>query len=153
MGTQLSAEAHARLTEELQELSTVGRVDIARQIEQARALGDLSENGDYHAAKESQGKMELRIRQLQATLRDAEIVEATGSDTVVAGTKVTIRYDGDDGSETYLVGSIEEQSEGVEVVSPGSPLGAALLHHGVGEKLTYSTPSGSLLHVEILSID
>lgn len=153
MGTQLSAEAHARLTEELQQLSTVGRVDIARQIEQARALGDLSENGDYHAAKDSQGKMELRIRQLQATLRDAEIVEASGSDTVVAGTRVTIRYEGDHDSETYLVGSIEEQSEGVDVVSPGSPLGAALLHHGVGEAVTYSTPAGSLLRVEILSID
>jgi hypothetical protein len=65
--TYLSPETHARLAEELEDLTTRGRIDIARAIEAARALGDLSENGDYHAAKDAQGKMEARIRQLQAT--------------------------------------------------------------------------------------
>ena len=64
--TELTAETHARLVAELEELRTKGRVEIARQIEAARALGDLSENGDYHAAKDAQGKMESRIRQLEA---------------------------------------------------------------------------------------
>lgn len=153
MATQLSPEAHARLTDELQQLKTVGRVEIAHQIEAARALGDLSENGDYHAAKDQQGKMELRIRQLEATLLDAEIVQATGSETVIAGTKVTIVYEGDDEPETYLVGSIEEASGDVDVVSPGSPLGAALLHHRAGDTVAYATPTGVTLRVKIVSID
>ena len=70
-------------TTELQDLTTRGRVDIARKIEAARELGDLSENGDYHAAKEEQGKMEARIRHLDALLKDAEIVEGGGSEVVV----------------------------------------------------------------------
>src|SRR3954447_25498414 len=85
--THLSREAHDRLSSELEHLTTVGRTDIARRIEDARNLGDLSENGDYHAAKDEQGRMEMRIRQLQAMLENAEIVE-TGdgsSGTVAAG--------------------------------------------------------------------
>jgi transcription elongation factor GreA len=72
----LSQAAYDRLHDEYQDLSTRGRVDIARKIEAARELGDLSENGDYHAAKEEQGKMEARIRHLDALLKDAEIVAA-----------------------------------------------------------------------------
>ena len=73
--TQLSRDTYDRLAAELEDLRTRGRVDIARAIEAARALGDLSENGDYHAAKDTQGKMEARIRQLEAMLEDAKIVD------------------------------------------------------------------------------
>src|ERR1700691_3615198 len=72
--TELSPETHARLVAELEQLTTVGRIEIAKAIEAARALGDLSENGDYHAAKDAQGKMESRVRQLQAMLKTAIIV-------------------------------------------------------------------------------
>src|SRR5688572_16793396 len=75
MATALSREAHQRLSEEYADLTTRGRVEIARQIEKARELGDLKENSDYHAAKDAQGKMESRIRQLAALLEDAEIVD------------------------------------------------------------------------------
>src|SRR5262249_49280287 len=92
----LSQAAYDRLRTEFDELSTRGRVDIARKIEAARELGDLSENGDYHAAKEEQGKMEARIRHLDALLKDAEIVSGgSGSDVVAAGSIVEIRYEGD----------------------------------------------------------
>ena len=74
-----------RLSAELEELTTTARIDIARKIETARELGDLSENGDYHAAKEEQGKMEARIRDLQALLLDAEIIEAGDTDEVSQG--------------------------------------------------------------------
>lgn len=150
--TQLSPETHARLTEELEDLTTRGRVEIARQIEAARALGDLSENGDYHAAKDSQGKMEARVRQLQAMLGSAVIVEpGGGGDKVATGSIVEIRYAGDEDTERYLVGSIEERREGVGVVSPGSPLGLALLGHSAGDTVEYDAPTGKLA-VEIVSV-
>src|SRR3954454_19262557 len=102
----LSRAAFDRLKHELDDLTTRGRVDIARKIETARELGDLSENGDYHAAKEEQGKMEGRIRQLEALIKNAEIVEAVDSDVVATGSIVGIRYEGDDDVERYLIGSI-----------------------------------------------
>ncbi len=152
--TQLTRATYERLQAELEDLTTRGRVEIARAIEAARALGDLSENGDYHAAKDQQGKMEARVRLIEATLARAQLVdeEATASaDTVVTGTVVTIRYEGDDDVERFLVGSIEERTEGVGVVSPGSPLGQALLGRGAGDSVEYEAPGG-VLRVEIVAV-
>jgi transcription elongation factor GreA len=151
--TQLTLATYERLKAEHEDLTTRGRVEIARAIEAARALGDLSENGDYHAAKDSQGKMEARIRQLAATLKDAEIVDgASLPDTVVAtGSTVSIRYEGDDEIESFLVGSIEERNEDLSVVSPGSPLGQALLGRSPGDVVEYEAPGGTL-RVEIMRI-
>jgi transcription elongation factor GreA len=152
--TQLSRDTFERLHAELDDLKTRGRVDIARAIEAARALGDLSENGDYHAAKDFQGKMESRIRQLQATLEGAKIVDtdaASASGVVTTGVVVSLKYVGDDDVERYLIGSIEERREGVSVMSPNSPLGQALLGHQAGDKVTYEAPSGQLA-VEIVEI-
>ena len=152
-GTHLSPEAHARLTAELEDLTTRGRIEIARAIESARALGDLSENGDYHAAKDAQGKMEARVRQLAAMLEDPVIVnvEEDESDIVSAGRIVGIRYEGDEEIEQYLVGSIEERREDLSVISPGSPLGVALIGHGIGETVEFQAPRGTL-RVEIVSV-
>ena len=137
--TQLSRKAHERLSAELEELTTVGRTRIAQLIEAARALGDLSENGDYHAAKDEQGRMETRIRQLQYMLKNAEIVDDTGAgDVVQVGSIVTLQFDGGD-PERYLVGSIEERPEGVDVLTPQSPLGQMLIGKGPGE---YDTDFG-----------
>lgn len=138
---------------ELEDLTTRGRIDIARKIETARELGDLSENGDYHAAKEEQGKMEGRIMHLEGTLEDCIIVETpAATDTVNMGNVVEIRYEGDTATEKYLIGSIEERREGVTVMSSGSPLGGALLGAKVGESVSYEAPGG-MLAVEIVSIE
>ncbi|MGH9128663.1 MAG: GreA/GreB family elongation factor [Acidimicrobiales bacterium] len=152
--TQLSREAFDRLSTELEDLTSRGRVDIARAIEAARALGDLSENGDYHAAKDAQGKMESRIRQLQALLGSAGVVEegAAAAGLVGPGTVVSIRYDGDEEVERYLVGSIEERREGLSVISPGSPLGRALMGRVAGDAVEYDAPGGKL-RVELVAID
>ena len=152
--TKLTQETFDRLSAELTQLTTEGRIEIANHIEAARALGDLSENGDYHAAKDAQGKMEARIRQLQALLKDAEVVEAASdSGTVVEGSIVTIRYEGDDGDDTqdYFVGSIEERQGDLPVASPSAPLGAALLGQAVGDVVEYKAPGG-VLKVEIVRI-
>jgi transcription elongation factor GreA len=152
--TQLSKETHSRLVAELDDLTTRGRIEIARQIEAARSLGDLSENGDYHAAKDAQGKMEARIRQIRAMLDEAVIVpdDAGVAGEVVAGSVVGIRYEGDDEVERYLLGSIEERRDDVSTISPGSPLGQALLGHRVGDVVEYEAPNGRLV-VEVVSLD
>jgi transcription elongation factor GreA len=151
VSTKLSREAYDRLRAEFDDLSTRGKVDIARKIEAARELGDLKENGDYHAAKEEQGKMDGRMRQILHLLDNSEIVESIDTSTVSTGSIVEIRYEGDDDTEKYLVGSIEERQEGLDVVSPESPLGSALLGHKVGESVQYQAPGG-MLRVEIVGI-
>jgi transcription elongation factor GreA len=150
---RLTQDTYDRLHAELEDLRTRGRIDIARAIEAARALGDLSENGDYHAAKDSQGKMEARVRQLEAMLLDAEVVDSrAGADGEVAtGVIVSLRYVGDDDIERFLIGSIEERREGVSVVSPNSPLGQALMGHKEGDQIAYDAPSGPL-EVEIVKV-
>ena len=150
---KLSQSAFDRLKDEYSLLTTTGRIDIARKIETARELGDLSENGDYHAAKEEQGKMEGRIAHISAILENAEIVDDTASgDSVREGSVVSIQYIGDDDIERYLVGSIEERIENAEVASPTSPLGEALLGSKIGEVVAYEAPGG-LLKVKIVGID
>jgi len=152
--TQLTRDTYERLQTELEDLTTRGRVEIAALIETARALGDLKENGDYHAAKDSQGKMESRIRQLEHMLKNATLVDAVpGDGTVTHGSAVTLRYAGDGEDETidFFVGSIEERQGELTVVSPGSPLGQALLGHTVGETVEYAAPGGNL-RVEIVKI-
>ena len=149
--TKLSASTYERLQAELDDLKTRGRVDIARHIEAARMLGDLSENGDYHAAKDSQGKMEARIRQLEAMLDDVEVLHGGPSEEVVAGVKVSLRHMDSDEVERYLIGSIEERDSGAQVISPGSPLGQALMGKKAGEAVTYQAPRGTL-KVEIVSV-
>ncbi|MGH9279900.1 MAG: GreA/GreB family elongation factor [Acidimicrobiales bacterium] len=152
--TRLSRAAYDRLQEELDDLTTRGRVEISGIIERARELGDLSENADYHAAKDDQGRMEGRIRQLQAILEKAVVLEdeaAGEAGTVATGSVVTLRYDGDDDTERYLIGSIEERHEDLSVISPASPLGQALLGKRRGETVAYEAPSGTL-RVEIVAV-
>lgn len=149
---ELSQRAFDRLKTEHDDLTTRGRLDIARKIETARELGDLSENGDYHAAKEEQGKMEGRIIHLSQIIENAVIVAATGSDTAGAGSIVTIRYEGDDDTERYLIGSIEERDD-LDVISPGSALGEALKGHKAGETIEYVAPTGATLRVALVKVD
>ncbi len=151
--THLSQDAYERLRAELEDLTTRGRVDIAQAIETARELGDLKENADYHAAREDQGRMEARIRQLQSIIDNAVIVDSSQtSDTVAQGSIVALRYEGDDDADRFLVGSIEERRADVAVVSPASPLGQALVGHRKGDVVEYQAPGGNL-KVEIVDIE
>ncbi|MEM9037344.1 MAG: transcription elongation factor GreA [Actinomycetota bacterium] len=148
---QLSREAFERLNDELRDLTTRGRIDIANKIEEARLLGDLSENGDYHAAKEEQGKMEGRIRQLQTLLEDVEIVDGpadAAEGVLVAGRIVELRFEGDTDTERYLFGSIEERIDGLDVLTPGSPLGELCDGKSAGDTVDFNGMS-----VEIVAVD
>jgi len=154
--THLSQEAFDRLKAEHDDLTTRGRIEIAKKIEAARELGDLSENGDYHAAKEEQGKMEGRIIHLAKLVENAKIVElgdgSIEASTVQAGCVVAIRYEGDDDVEKYMIGSIEERRDGLTMMSPGSPLGKALVGASIGDEVDFEAPGG-LLKVTVVSIE
>ena len=152
MAQTLTKQAYERLAAELDDLTTRGRIEIAKVIEAARALGDLKENGDYHAAKDTQGKMEARIRQIQGLLKDAQILDGeTIFDEVAIGCVVGIRYVGDEDVERFFFGSIEEKRDGMASLSPSSPLGQVLLGKSAGEVVSYRAPGGEL-QVEIIEI-
>ncbi len=148
--TWLTQEAHDRLKAELDHLIGPGRVEMARRIEAARDEGDLRENGGYHAAKEEQGKQEVRIRQLQQLLENVKVGSSPTEDGVAApGMVVTVRFaDGDE--LRFLLGSREVVSDDLEVYSERSPLGAAIDGRKVGESASYSLPNGRTVAVEII---
>ena len=149
--TWLTQDAYDRLTTELQHLSGPGRVEIAQKIEAAREEGDLKENGGYHAAKEEQGKLELRIRQLTQLLENAEVGASIQTGVAVPGAVVTIAFDGDeDDTLTFLLGSREDAADGMEVYSPQSPLGTAINGKAVGEQASYELPNGRAMLVKVL---
>ena len=151
----LTQEAFDKLTAELEYLKGEGRTTVSAKIAQARDEGDLSENGGYHAAREEQGQQEARIRQLEAMLRDAKIGEApAGSKKVAPGMTVTIAYDDDpEDTDTFLLGSREligVTDTAIDVFSPQSPLGAAIVGAKKGQKVSYAAPNGSTINVTIL---
>ncbi len=138
MGEQLTAEQHAKLSAELAELEGPKRLEMVNAIASARAHGDLSENFEYHAAKNEQGLLERRITILRARLQGAEIVEGGGSEVVGVGSRVAVEDESGDRLE------IEISNLGGEgEVSSSSPLGAALLGKRVGEKAEVPAPRGS----------
>jgi transcription elongation factor GreA len=147
----LSRDAYDRLREELETRSGKRRKEISAALERAREHGDISENADYDAAKNEQGHNEARIRQLEEMLKTAVVVEAAAGDVVAPGTIVELKMEGDDAPTSYLVGSIEERHETLDVVSASSPLGQALLGHGPGEVVSYEGPRRTF-QVEIVSV-
>ena len=151
----LTQEAYDRLTAELEHLTGPVRAELSRRIGEARDEGDLRENGGYHAAKEEQGKTEAQIRKLQDMLRRARVGDTPPDDGVVEpGMKVTIRFKGDDDTETFILGSREllalDDSVDIEVYSPQSPLGVAISGKRKGDEATYAAPNGRKVTVEIV---
>jgi transcription elongation factor GreA len=152
--TQLSRAAYDRLRAEFEDLTTRGRIEVAQKIETARLLGDLSENGDYHAAKDEQGHMEGRIRELEYLLESSEIIEGGAEGVVAAGTIITIVYEGDtpDMAERYLIGHMEEKTGELDVMSPVSPLGSALLGAEAGDVVQFDAPNGTM-RVQVVEVE
>jgi transcription elongation factor GreA len=149
--TWLTQEAYDRLKHELDELIE-NRPVIAAKINDSREEGDLKENGGYHAAREEQGQQEARIRHLQELLRSAKVGEAPANDGVAEPGKVlTVRYEGDDEDEKFLLATREEGAEGdLDVYSPDSPLGKALLGAKEGEACEYELPNGHIQKVTLV---
>jgi transcription elongation factor GreA len=143
----LTLDAYLRLKTELEELTSDGRLMLAERLKHARELGDIRENAEYDAAKNEQGMMESRIRQLERMLRDPEIIEAPAdADHVGPGMLVTVRPldEDEDEDETYLIASsAEERAPGVRTVTVTSPLGSAIVGAKAGEEVVYEAPGGN----------
>lgn len=151
----VTKEAFERLQQELAHLKGEVWADITAKIAAARDEGDLKENGGYHAAREEQGKTKARIDQLEAMLRKAEVGDKPADDGLAeAGMIVTIRFAGDTDTEKFLLGSREllsmDKSVDIDVYSPTSPLGAAILGKKAGDTATYETPNGKSITVELV---
>ena len=150
--TWLTQEAYDRLSAELRELAGPARADIAKKIEAARSEGDLRENGGYHAAKDEQGKIEARIRQVTELLRHATVGDAPQSHGVVeVGTVITATIGGD--PTRFLLGSREISDDGIDVFPATSALGEAILGLKVGDSTHYTAPNGRDIAVEIQDVD
>ena len=149
----LTQEAFDRLALELETLSTTGRAEIVKRIELARAEGDLKENGGYHAAKDQQGKIEARIRELTELLNNAHVgSEPVDASRVASGTIVTAHIHGDE--ERFLLGSREiAGGTDLDVYSEHSPMGLAIIGLEPGDTATFTAPSGAEIAVEIISIE
>lgn len=154
--TWLTQDAHDRLSHELEEL-IANRPAMAKEINDRREEGDLRENGGYHAAREEQGQEEARIRQLQELLNNAKVGEApTQSGVALPGSVVKVYYNGKkDDTETFLIGTRQEGvTDGkLEVYSPNSPLGGALIDAKVGDTRSYTLPNGKTAKVTLVSAE
>lgn len=147
---QLTKVAYEKLKAELEHLEGPARENIIKEIATARAHGDLSENAEYHSAKDQQGLQEARARQLRSMLENSEVIEATDDGVVKAGMLVTVRFAGDE-PETYYLTVREEKGGDHPVLTPESPVGASLLGRSAGDTVTAKLPRGSQ-QIEILEV-
>ena len=142
--TWLTPAAHKKLAEEFEELTTIGRRHIEERIAEARSHGDLRENADYDAAKNEQGMMEARIRQLKYLLDNAEVREPEDTGKVGVGSIVTV-VNGDLTLEV-LVATSENRVSGVQTAAPDGPLGKALIGAVAGDQVTFEAPAGTFTY-------
>lgn len=148
----LTPEGAKKLKEELTDLKGPQRKALAKRLRDAIQMGDLSENADYHKAKEDQAFLEGRIQELEYVLSNAEVVENKGKrDEVKVGLKVTVQEEGFDPEVYYMVGAKEADSRNNKI-SNESPIGKALMGHKVGETVVAETPGGKL-KFKILKIE
>ena len=151
--TYLTPEGKDKLEAELKELTTNGRKDLSERLKHAISMGDLSENADYHKAKEDQGFLEGRIQEIEAILKTAEVIkEKAKYDDVALGARVTIK-EADYPEETYHLVGRNEANPREGKISHESPIGKALLGHRVGETVEAQLPNGGTIQLEILKIE
>ena len=147
----LTSEGFIKLEEELNELKTVKRPEIVIAIKEARALGDLSENAEYSSARETQAKMEARIKEIEYTLEHATIIENSNDGKIRVGSVVTIKYIEDDEEEEYSIVGTNETDPFENKISNESPIAAAILGKKEGDIVAVESPNGSF-DVKILKV-
>ena len=148
----LTNEGFLEIEEELNHLKEVKRPEVIKALKDARALGDLSENADYDAARNEQAQVEGRIKELEILLEKAELIEKKDTDTVGLGTTVKIKYiDDDDDIEEYRIVGSKEADPSNDKISNESPLAKGVMGHKVGDICVVESPNGNY-NVEILDI-
>jgi len=149
----LTPEGKEKLEKELEQLKTEGRNDLAKRLKHAISMGDLSENADYHKAKEDQGFLEGRIQEIESILHNAEVIETpANNDRVTIGSSVTVQ-EADYPPETYLLLGTKETDPRNGKISLESPFGKALLGHKVDDLVQVNLPNGEKMELKIISID
>ena len=150
--TMLTQDGYNKLVEKLDYLKSVRRIEVSERLKAAIALGDLSENSEYDDAKNEQGRLESEISDLEAKLRNSEIIEAqSGTDKVMIGSTVTVRDVELDAVETYMIVGSTEADPDNNKISDESPLGAAILDKGAGTIVQVHAPAG-VIEFEILDV-
>jgi transcription elongation factor GreA len=150
--TFLTREGHRKLVDELEYLTTVGRAETAKIIHEAKMDGDVMENAGYDEARRQQAFLEGRIMTLEAMLENVEIIQTNGNgDVVDLGSRVTVAEDGF-APETYTIVGSAEADPTKGRISNASPLGKALMAHKVGDRVSFSAPSGTI-EVKIVAIE
>ncbi len=142
----LTQERHKALSEELQYLKRTKRREVAEQLEYAKSLGDLSENAEYHEARDMQGIVEDRINKLESILKSAVIVSGHSTEAVAIGSEVTVVKNGDKIEKTYTLVGGEESDLASGKISVHSPFGQAAMGKKAGEFFTYNAPSGPITY-------
>ena len=140
----LTKEKYNEFVSEVEELRTSKRQEIAKNLEYARSLGDLSENAEYHDARDAQAKLEDRIDHIESVIKNAEIIKQHHSDVVEIGTSVTVQKKGDKNNKDINIVGPEEANMLAGKISHTSPLGIAILGTKKGETFTFETPGGSV---------
>ncbi len=148
----LTQQKYEELQQELHDLIHVKRKEIAEQLEYAKSMGDLSENAEYHEARDGQAKIEARISQLEDLLKHAEILKHKKSDVVEAGSKVVIQKTGEKEKKEYTLVGSEEADMLAGKLSYDSPLGSALLGKKKGDAVSIDTPKGTVEY-KIISVE
>lgn len=147
----LTQEGLDELKKELDELINIKRPENVQAIKEARALGDLSENAEYDAARNEQAQIEARIKQLEKMLENVSIIEDVKTDKVTIGNTVSIKYIEDDEEDEYKIVGSQEADPFESKISNESPIAKALFDHKVGDVVTVESPNGSY-EVEIINI-
>ncbi len=152
----VTREGYKKLEQDLNELRTVKRKEVADKIKVARGYGDLSENAEYDAAKEEQAIVEARIADLEATLKVARIIDDSelSNDTVSIGMRVKILAEGDDPDEAeeYDITGSTEADMNLNRISDESPVGAALIGHKAGDEVDVTLPNGNIIVYKVLAV-
>ncbi|MFR3790807.1 MAG: transcription elongation factor GreA [Blautia massiliensis (ex Durand et al. 2017)] len=152
----VTREGYQKLEQDLEELRTVKRKEVADKIKVARGYGDLSENAEYDAAKEEQAIVEARIADLEATLKVARIIDDSdlSSDTVSIGMRVKILAEGDDpeDAEEYDITGSTEADMNLNRISDESPVGSALIGHKPGDEVDVTLPNGNIIVYKVLAV-
>lgn len=147
----LTSEGFLKLEEEVDNLKKVERPRVIKAIKEARAQGDLSENAEYSAARDEQGKLEARIKEIEYTLEHAVIIENNNDGKVSIGSVVTIKYEEDDDEEEYSIVGTNEADPFLNKISNESPIAVAIMGKKQGDKVTVESPNGSF-KIEIVKV-
>lgn len=142
----LTKEKHTELVEELDHLKNTRRKEIAENLEYAKSLGDLSENAEYHEARQNQAETEARIRELETMLKYATIVSHKKSDTIEIGSRVKVRRGRSKTDQEFMIAGSEESNMAEGKISYTSPLGSALMGNKKGDRVTLVTPGGEVTY-------